>query len=67
MNLREEVLVRAALDALRPHAEVLMAQGWRRPELTVYAPGQIESSGSLNEGFAVALIVDTEKREEAPE
>lgn len=50
MNRREEVLVWAAVDALRPSFEVLTEQGWR-PELIVYAPGSLESQGAPNKGF----------------
>lgn len=56
MNEPVELLVRAATDALRPYGTTLKDEGWR-PELVVYAPGELQMGGKTNGGYAVALIL----------
>lgn len=52
MNEREQVLLRAATERLRPAYDSLVEQGWR-PEMIVFAPEEIERIP----GFKVALVV----------
>jgi hypothetical protein len=48
----EEILVRTAIDRLRPLAQELVDAGWR-PELVVLAPTEL---GRIA-GYKVALVV----------
>ncbi len=60
MNEREQLLVRAATDRLRPVCEELIAAGWQ-PELIVFAPSEIERLP----GYKVALVVPVDSVPEA--
>jgi hypothetical protein len=52
MKEREQILVRAATDRLRPLAQELVDAGWK-PELVVFAPHELERIA----GYKVALVV----------
>jgi len=52
VNAREQELVRMITERLRLTGEELIRAGWR-PELIVFAPGEIERIP----GYKVALVV----------